>query len=151
MPASAMLLVTVFMISTWVSVAEAASHKNSFCKIDQDFSRCPKRPLPLHNKVCCLVNNVGKTIHMKENNQLNIVICPAIQPRNCPSISIYNYYAVFIYHCYVVYESCTHWLKEGYNLNGVYYIRNIEQTKTEVSFMLIQCTCNSMSLILFCY
>ena len=90
-------MATSVVLGILLMIAASISAHN-YCKVDRDNTGCPsERPVPLHHQVCCLVNNVAKTIHMTVNDQLTIIICPAMQPRSCPGIKIpcNQYFIIF--------------------------------------------------------
>ena len=39
--------------------------------------------LSLYLRVCCVNSNLGKTVHMRENNCEKIIICPPVRLHSC--------------------------------------------------------------------
>ena len=37
----------------------------------------------LYLRVCCINNNLGQTVYMKEKNHKKIIICPPVKPHSC--------------------------------------------------------------------
>ena len=48
--------------------------------------------LSLYLRVCCVNSNLGKTVHMRENNSNKHILCPSVRPRSCPSGKFYCVY-----------------------------------------------------------
>ena len=85
--------------------------------------------LSLYLRVCCVNSNLGKTVHMRENNSNNHILCPSVRPLSCPG-TLYCVCIIIILN--LVYKDCKSWFNEGYNINGVYTINPDEQTPFEV-------------------
>ena len=45
--------------------------------------------LSLYLRVCCVNNNLGRTVHMRENNHEKIIVCPSVKPISCPPLGKY--------------------------------------------------------------
>ena len=38
----------------------------------------------LYLRVCCVTSNLGQTVHMNENNNVKIIVCPSVRLQSCP-------------------------------------------------------------------
>lgn len=54
--------------------------------IGQATSCIPGHEPSLYLRVCCINTNLGKTVHIRENNHMKIILCPSVKPHSCSSI-----------------------------------------------------------------
>ena len=92
--------------------------------------------LSLYLRVCCVNNNLGQTVHMRENNSNKHILCPPVRPRSCPPPApgkwICNNNNTDDNNL-IFYKDCKSWFDGGYNTSGVYTINPNEQTPFEVN------------------
>ena len=74
-----MALRLLFILST--VLADINTTNGYYCM--SDLSTKELQPT-LYMRVCCLVNNVGKTVRMREGYRLKIIICPSVLLDKCP-------------------------------------------------------------------
>ena len=91
--------------------------------------------LSLYLRVCCVNSNLGKNIHMRENNCNKHILCPPVRPHSCPPPPgkwICNNNNTDDNNL-IFYKDCKSWFDGGYSTSGVYTINPNEQTPFEVN------------------
>ena len=44
--------------------------------------------LSVYQRVCCVINNLGRSHTIKGNGITQYILCPTVQPKSCPGIVI---------------------------------------------------------------
>ena len=44
--------------------------------------------LSVYQRVCCVINNLGRSHTIKENGITQYIFCPTVQPKSCPGIDL---------------------------------------------------------------
>ena len=71
------LLIVLVVVAVSVIVEGEGS---SYCMTSTGYQQEPL----LYLRVCCVTSNLGLTVHMRENNNVMIIVCPSVRLQTCP-------------------------------------------------------------------
>ena len=80
-----LLLVVLVVVAVSVIVEGEGS---SYCMTSTGYQQEPS----LYLRVCCVTNNLGQTVHIRENNHKKIIVCPSVRLHSCPPGKLNPYY-----------------------------------------------------------
>ena len=120
-----LVVLTVAVVSVIVE-----GEGSSYCTTSAGYQQEPS----LYLRVCCVTSNLGQTVHMRENNNVKIIVCPSVRLQSCPlgKTETDQHNNIVKNTVDVNVRDCKSWFQRGYTTSGVYTINPNGQTPFEV-------------------
>ena len=78
-----MMLLLLMLLTSSNSIASG-----SYCMSTDCTSQGHSGSFLLYLRVCCVIDNLGRTATIKENGINRYILCPRVQPKSCPGTVI---------------------------------------------------------------
>ena len=76
-----MLLLSLFLYAS-------STTSGSYCMSTDCTTQGTSRSFLLYLRVCCVIDNLGRSVTIKGNGINRYILCPRVLPKSCPGIQI---------------------------------------------------------------